>query len=403
VPKFYFPSANANDEARSAVRAAIDRAFAGSTTLTVDKFTPVTREAFGLPRWLTTSLFRKLDAIESGSVNKETVLRFWETRSCGTPARAAFEVLRKDANQYIVYDDFKLVLQSLLDTHPGLEFLKDSPEFQDRYAETVIYRIFYSVNRSGSGRIKLQELKRSDLLDVLMQAEEEEDINKVLRYLSYEHFYVIYCKFWELDSDHDFLIDRDDLLRYGNHALTYRLVDRIFAGAPRAFKPLQTPGKMGYEDFCWFILSEEDKTNSTSLEYWFRCIDLDGDGQIKAAEMQFFYEEQLQRMECLSQEPVLFEDILCQMTDMIKPAAEGVFTLRDLRACKLSGNFFNVLFNLSKFLAFETRDPFQIRQEREEPHLTEFDRFARIEYMRLSLEEEDEENGDVWMADEAPF
>ena len=48
------------------------------------------------------------------------------------------------------------------------------------------------------------------------------------RYFSYEHFYVIYCKFWELDTDHDFLIDKDDLLRYGNHLLTWRIVDRVF-------------------------------------------------------------------------------------------------------------------------------------------------------------------------------
>jgi hypothetical protein len=31
--------------------------------------------------------------------------------------------------------------------------------------------------------------------------------------------------------DHDFRISRDDLLRYGNHSLTYRIVDRIFAQA----------------------------------------------------------------------------------------------------------------------------------------------------------------------------
>lgn len=49
------------------------------------------------------------------------------------------------------------------------------------------------------------------------------------RYFSYEHFYVIYCKFWELDTDHDFLIDKQNLIRYGNHALTYRIVDRIFS------------------------------------------------------------------------------------------------------------------------------------------------------------------------------
>ena len=36
-------------------------------------------------------------------------------------------------------------------------------------------------------------------------------------------------QFWELDTDHDFLISREDLLRYGNHSLTYRIVDRIFS------------------------------------------------------------------------------------------------------------------------------------------------------------------------------
>ena len=54
-------------------------------------------------------------------------------------------------------------------------------------------------------------------------------------------------------QDHDFYIDREDLLRYGNHALTYRIVDRIFSQAPRRFVS-GVEGKMGYEDFCWFIL-----------------------------------------------------------------------------------------------------------------------------------------------------
>ena len=76
---------------------------------------------------------------------------------------------------------------------------------------------------------------------------------------------------------------------------------------------------MSYEDFVWFILSEEDKTTELSLEYWFKCVDLDCDGRITPNEMQYFYEEQLHRMECMAQEPVLFEDIVCQMADMINP------------------------------------------------------------------------------------
>ena len=44
--------------------------------------------------------------------------------------------------------------------------------------------------------------------------EHEDDINKITDYFSYEHFYVIYCKFWELDTDHDLLIDVQDLSRH---------------------------------------------------------------------------------------------------------------------------------------------------------------------------------------------
>ncbi|CAN1851712.1 Serine/threonine protein phosphatase 2A regulatory subunit B''beta [Linum perenne] len=119
----------------------------------------------------------------------------------------------------------------------------------------------------------------------------------------------------------------------------------------------------------------------------FKCIDLDGNGVLTSNEMQYFYEEQLHRMGCMSQETVPFEDILCQIVDMISPEKEGYITLRDLKRSKLSGNIFNILFNLNKFMAFESRDPFLIHQEREEPTLTEWDRFAHREYIRLSMEE----------------
>lgn len=61
----------------------------------------------------------------------------------------------------------------------------------------------------------------SALLGVFWQnvalLEEEADINQLTEYFSYEHFYVIYCKFWELDTDHDLLIDSQDLARHNDH------------------------------------------------------------------------------------------------------------------------------------------------------------------------------------------
>lgn len=46
--------------------------------------------------------------------------------------------------------------------------------------------------------------------------EEEEDVNQLTEYFSYEHFYVIYCKFWELDTDHDLYIDQRDMARHND-------------------------------------------------------------------------------------------------------------------------------------------------------------------------------------------
>lgn len=81
----------------------------------------------------------------------------------------------------------------------------------------VIARIFYVVNRSWSGKISLSELRRSSFLPTLRSLQDEDDINQITDYFSYEHFYVIYCKFWELDKDHDLFIDREDLARHNDH------------------------------------------------------------------------------------------------------------------------------------------------------------------------------------------
>uniref|UniRef100_A0ACD5YID8 Uncharacterized protein n=1 Tax=Avena sativa TaxID=4498 RepID=A0ACD5YID8_AVESA len=411
IPQFYFRDGRPLPyEQKRQFIAVIEQLFAGHANgLRIQEFRMVTRELCKLPSFLTTVLFGKIDKDNTGFVTRDAYMDFWVNSNMMTmdTATQVFTILKQHDHDYLTKEDFKPLLRDLLDNHPGLEFLKSTPEFQERYGETVVYRIFYCLSRIGSGLLTLRELKRGNLIDALQHADDEEDINKVLRYFSYEHFYVIYCKFWELDTDHDFFIDKENLIKYGNHALTYRIVDRIFSEVPRKFTS-KVAGKMCYEDFVHFILSEEDKSSEPSQDYWFKCIDLDGNNILTHNELQYFFEEQLHRMECMAQEPVLFEDILCQLVDMIGPEDDTFFVIKDFRRCKLSGHFFNVLFNLNKFMAFESRDPFLIRQMREEPSLTDWDRFARREYIRLAMEEDGEDasnaSGDVWDESlESPF
>ena len=46
-------------------------------------------------------------------------------------------------------------------------------------------------------------------------------------------------------------------------------------------------------------------------------MDLDGDGVISMYEMEYFYEEMVQRMESLGIETLPFEDCLCQVSSII--------------------------------------------------------------------------------------
>ncbi|KAK8970076.1 hypothetical protein KSP40_PGU020147 [Platanthera guangdongensis] len=46
-----------------------------------------------------------------------------------------FTILKQPDRKYLTQEDFKPLLRELLSSHPGLEFLQNTPEFQDRYGE----------------------------------------------------------------------------------------------------------------------------------------------------------------------------------------------------------------------------------------------------------------------------
>ncbi|OXB83438.1 UNVERIFIED_CONTAM: hypothetical protein H355_006285 [Colinus virginianus] len=342
----------------------------------------------GCPLYWKAPMFIASGGQRTGCVSVHSFVSLWRKilRNCHDDASRFAYLVAKPGCGCLEQEDFIPLLQDVVETHPGLTFLKDAPEFHSRYITTVIQRIFYTVNRSWSGKITLTELRKSNFLQTLALLEEEDDINQITDYFSYEHFYVIYCKFWELDTDHDLYISQKDLARYSDQALSSRIIERIFSGAVVRGNEVQKEGRMSYADFVWLLISEEDKRNATSIEYWFRCMDLDGDGVLSMYELEYFYEEQCERMEVMGIEPLPFQDLLCQMLDLVKPEREGRVTLRDLKRCRMAHVFYNTFFNLEKYLDNEQRDPFA-DFENDGPEPSDWDRYAAEEYEILVAEE----------------
>ncbi|RLN59607.1 hypothetical protein BBJ28_00013507 [Nothophytophthora sp. Chile5] len=416
IPRFYTPGEGRRGRLRGLSTDAIARKTIDIEArfrdfpegMKVEDFVAITKDLCGFPSFFNAPFFRRI--VASSNATGETTpkapttpVEGGEDATSATDSPAAAERITKE-----MFQSFWVREMAPCDS---------------------VERFFRVVH--SSGRITLRKLRRSNLISAFNCVDEEEDINKVRggrsrsgvrlglgtddcvaawlplqvnSYFSYEHFYVLYCKFWELDTDHDFLLSQDDLVRYGGHALTRIIVDRIFERGRRPFARVQTLSteekkKMSYEDFIYFMLSEEDKSNPVSIRYWFELIDTNEDGVLRADEMRVFYRHQIHRMECLGHEVVPFEDILCQMSDLLHPAKEGEFYHKDFTRSdkiRVSGVLFNVLFNLSKFIEFEQRDPFLLRQQLAEPELTcvrlilslDWDRYARAEYARLAMEEE---------------
>jgi len=344
----------------------------------------------GYPLFWKCPVFQAAGGDKAETISLLQLSKAWRrlVNNCHDEAAQFVSLLTQGARTHLVPEDMVPLIQDVVDTHPGLLFLKEATEFHSRYVHTVIARIFYEVNRSWSGKITVSELRRSKFLSTLRLLQDEDDINQVTDFFSYEHFYVIYCKFWELDKDHDLFIDREDLARHNDHALSTRMIERIFSGAVTRGSA-QKEGRMSYTEFVWFLLSEEDKRHPTAIEYWFRCMDLDGDGVLSMYELEYFYEEQLQRMEQLGIETLPFDDCLCQMLDMIRPVKANNINLKDLKYCKMTPVFFDTFFNLEKYLDHEQRDPFATQRETDEDgnELSDWDRFAAEEYELLVAEE----------------
>lgn len=393
IPQFYFPeglpeSCSNHEQIISRIEAAfMDIEDQKADIYEMGKIA----KACGCPLYWKAPMFRAAGGERTGFVSGQSFIAMWRKLLVNhhDDASKFICLLAKPSCSSLEQEDFVPLLQDVVDTHPGLTFLKDAPEFHSRYITTVIQRIFYTVNRSWSGKITSTEIRKSNFLQTLALLEEEEDINQITDYFSYEHFYVIYCKFWELDSDHDLYISQADLSRYNDQASSNRIIERIFSGAVTRGKTVQKEGRMSYADFVWFLISEEDKRNPTSIEYWFRCMDVDGDGVLSMYELEYFYEEQCERMEAMGIEPLPFHDLLCQMLDLVKPARDGKITLRDLKRCRMAHIFYDTFFNLEKYLDHEQRDPFAVQKDAENdgPEPSDWDRFAAEEYETLVAEE----------------
>uniref|UniRef100_F1KTT6 Serine/threonine-protein phosphatase 2A regulatory subunit B'' subunit beta n=1 Tax=Ascaris suum TaxID=6253 RepID=F1KTT6_ASCSU len=320
---------------------------------------------------------------------------FWKRMTAVAHDEAARFVfsLTNGSRSYAEFADFAPLVMDIVETHPSLDFLKADPRFHKAYVETVTCRIFWAVNCSWSGRITAAELRRSNFLEELRKLETADDVNDELDYFSYEHFYVVYCKFQELSSGRDCLTS-DDLAQYSDRALPDLVVSRIFTEAvsrgPHNEESVAKRAIITYVDFVYFLLAEVDKSHPSSMKYWFRVMDLDEDGCLSLHEMKQFFDAIVEKMTAASVDAMCFNDVICLLFDAIRPRSSTFITLSDIKRSQMSTYFFNNFINWLRYFLQETSEGNERVGSKSE--LSDWNLFCEREHQFLTAENSDDDD-----------
>jgi len=326
IPKFHFP--HGQNEPEVDVDKQIDalyRIFPSSGGGTLEHVELFCEEVNVPKNWRKLVCFAasredNLDLFEKNGDMKNKILpgsieRLWRKIHHVTDSEALFIrlVSGKHGLMHIDSEGLYIFVLDLIFTVHSLSFLREATEFFGPYCKTVIQRLGF-VCRSWNGLISRNQLKKSDFLAVIDDISHEHgDINNDHNFFSYEHFYVIYCKFFELDMEKQMNLSQIELSRYGDGSINPKVFERVWT----LRRYLEVPDKMDYRDFVWFILAEEDKTDPTSIEYWFYILDQDGDGLVSMYDLEQFYAEQLIIISRDNIEPISFHDKLTEILDRL--------------------------------------------------------------------------------------
>ncbi|KAK4511989.1 Serine/threonine protein kinase [Mucor velutinosus] len=397
IPPFYFPKANkrTNDK-QHALMNTIKEAFHQKEHLTELEFLPVTT-ACALPQYMNLALFRAIDMLndKNDQVTFAQFQRSWplltQDASMDDIHSLMFTILKKSELDYLTPDDFLPVLEDIVLNHPALQFLENNITFQERYIETVICRIYYDAH-CPNGRLTFHSFKKSGIASLIQRITPSIDLYTTHNPFSYKQFYVLYCKLWSLDRDHDLAITETDLCNYNMGALTRLAVERIMeVGHIAAFTDTivmadddtaaavatvdsidipvaDTQSTLTYFDFIWFLLSEVDKSTPMAIRYWFRCLDMDDDGILSSYELSQFWQDQNIKQQVYGsiqpEDRIQFTDVMRQMNDLIRPKVPGQFTMQDLKKnVFLAERFFDTFVNFDRFQAHESRQEGSIREQ----------------------------------------
>uniref|UniRef100_A0A671XL82 Serine/threonine-protein phosphatase 2A regulatory subunit B'' subunit gamma n=1 Tax=Sparus aurata TaxID=8175 RepID=A0A671XL82_SPAAU len=224
---------------------------------------------------------------------------------------------------YLRESDLENYILELIPTLPQLDGLEKS--FYSFYVCTAVRKFFFFLDPLRTGKIKIQDILACSFLDDLLE------------YLN-------------LDKDHNGMLSKEELSRYGTATLTSVFLDRVFQEC------LTYDGEMDYKTYLDFVLALENRKEPAALQYIFKLLDMENRGYLNVFSLNYFFRAIQEQMKIHGQEPVSFQDVKDEIFDMVKPKDPYKITLQDLVNSCQGDTVTSILIDLNGFWTYENRE-----------------------------------------------
>jgi len=246
--------------------------------------------------------------------------------------------------------DLENYILELIETLPQLDGLEKS--FHSFYVCTAVRKFFFFLDPLRTGKIKIQDVLACSFLDDLLELRDQE-LPKELQeanWFSAPSALRVYGQYLNLDTDHNGMLSRAELARFGTGTLTPVTVERVFQ------EFLTYEGEMDYKTYLDFVLAMENMKEPQSLQYLFKILDVRHEGFLSTFSLNYFFRSLQDDMRKHGQDPVPFLDVKDEIFDMVAPADPLKITLSDLIRSGQGDTVVSILTDLNGFWSYENRE-----------------------------------------------
>ncbi|XP_075050545.1 serine/threonine-protein phosphatase 2A regulatory subunit B'' subunit gamma-like [Mixophyes fleayi] len=135
------------------------------------------------------------------------------------------------------------------------------------------------------GKIKIQDILACSFLDDLLELRDEElsKESQESNWFSAPSALRVYGQYLNLDKDHNGMLSKEELSRYGTGTLTNIFLDRVFQEC------LTYDGEMDYKTYLDFVLALENRKEPAALQYIFKLLDIQNKGSLNVFSLNYFF------------------------------------------------------------------------------------------------------------------